>query len=128
LNRGDVEAVLACVSPDFVNEHTAVGGRNRIGRAAYAEALPGFLADFEGLHYEVEDVIGEGERIAVPYAMSFRHVPSGRAPVRVRGIFVFTRGDDGLIGRRVDYWDSGQVQSQISEFLASEGVSGDSGS
>lgn len=108
--------MLACVSEDFVNEHTTVDARSRVGRAAYAAALPGFLADFDGLRYEPEVVIADGENVAVPYLMSFRHVPSGSVPVQVRGVFVFTLDPPehgGLIARRVDYWDSGQVREQL---------------
>ncbi|GAB6897280.1 nuclear transport factor 2 family protein [Kineosporia succinea] len=106
LNTGTVDAAVACVSEGFVNEHTSRGGVTRRGRAAYAAALPGFLADFAGLRYEPECFIEDGARVAVPYVMTFR--PSAR----VRGVFVFTLDPDGLIAHRVDYWDSAAVRPQ----------------
>lgn len=110
LNRQDVPGVLACVGTDFVNEHTAVGGRSRVGRAAYAAALPVFLADFIDLHYQPQRFVRDGPDVAVPYLMSFRHRLSAGAPVRIRGVFIFTLdGDPELIVHRVDYWDSGQL-------------------
>ncbi|GLY31632.1 nuclear transport factor 2 family protein [Kineosporia sp. NBRC 101731] len=116
LNAADVEAVLACVAEDFVNEHTAVDAVSRFGKAAYAAALPGFLQDFDGLRYRAESIISDGAQVAVPYRMSFRHRPSSGAPVSVRGAFVFVLTPEGLIGRRTDYWDSGEVGRQIAAF------------
>jgi ketosteroid isomerase-like protein len=37
---------------------------------------------------------------------------AGDRPVRIRGVFVFTVAD-GLITRRTDYWDSGEVRRQL---------------
>ncbi|WFE21508.1 nuclear transport factor 2 family protein [Solwaraspora sp. WMMD937] len=113
LNAWDADAVAGCVSPGFVNEHTAALGRTVTGRAAYRARLDGFLAEFADLHYEVEDLLVEGDRAAVAYRMSFRLVSAGRAPVRIRGMFRFLVDADGLIARRVDYWDSAEVHRQI---------------
>ena len=113
LNAADADAVIACVAEDFVNEHTAIGGRNRYGRDEYRTALTGFLADFAELRYQPEALIADGDRVAVPYRLSFRHRPSGDAPVEVRGVFVFRINDQALIAHRVDYWDSGEVDRQL---------------
>lgn len=113
LNRHDAAAVVACVGVDFVNEHTAVGGRDRRGRDDYRAALGDFLRDFADLHYAVEDLIGSGPKVAVPYRLTFRHRPSGDVKVDVRGIFVFTVSDAGEITHRTDYWDSGEVARQL---------------
>ncbi|MDG4772467.1 nuclear transport factor 2 family protein [Solwaraspora sp. WMMD792] len=113
LNARDADAVAGCVSPGFVNEHTAALGRTVTGRAAYRARLDGFLAEFADLHYEVEDLLVDGDRAAVAYRMSFRLVSAGRAPVRIRGMFRFEVDADGLIARRVDYWDSAEVHRQI---------------
>jgi steroid delta-isomerase-like uncharacterized protein len=113
LNAGDADSVIACVAEDFVNEHTAIGGRNRYGRDEYRTALTGFLADFAELRYTPEFLIADGDRVAVPYRMAFRHRPSGDAPVELRGIFVFQIDAAGLIAHRIDYWDSGEVARQL---------------
>jgi predicted ester cyclase len=72
LNSGDPDRIAGCVTEDFYNEHTSVLGHSRHGRAAYRERLPGFLAEFAGLHYAVEDTIVEDDRAAVAYTMSCR--------------------------------------------------------
>ncbi|MDI5937247.1 MULTISPECIES: ester cyclase [unclassified Micromonospora] len=113
LNAHDADAVAACVSVGFVNEHTAGLGRGVVGRAGYRERLDGFLAEFADLRYEVEELIVEGDRAALAYRMSFRLVSAGRAPVRVRGMFRFRVDADGLVAHRVDYWDSGEVHRQL---------------
>jgi predicted ester cyclase len=101
------------VSHDFANEHTSALGRSVTGRAAYRAKLTVFLADFANLRYDVEDIVVEGDRAMLAYTMSFLLVPAGRKPVRVRGVFRFLVGADGLIRHRVDYWDSGEVQRQL---------------
>jgi steroid delta-isomerase-like uncharacterized protein len=113
LGAGDADAAAACVAPDFVNEHTSARGTSIRGRAAYRERLDGFLAQFDDLHYEVEDWIVDGERAAVPYTMTctFRDGDAAR-PVRLRGMFRF-RVVDGAIVHRVDYWDGEEFRRQI---------------
>lgn len=106
LNAHDADRIAACVSADFVNEHTSSGGVSRTGRAAYRAALDEFLDEFVDLHYEPEQVLVDGSRCAVPYRMTA--VLHGR-PLDVRGVFVLVVDEAGLIGRRTDYWDSAQV-------------------
>jgi steroid delta-isomerase-like uncharacterized protein len=113
LNDHDADRVVGWVSEDFVNEHTSTMGHSRSGRARYRAALTGFLAEFDQLHYDVEDLIVEDDRAAVAYRMSFRMVSAGGTPVTVRGIFRFRVDADGLIAHRVDYWDSGEVHRQL---------------
>lgn len=114
LNSRDPELIAGCVAEDFVNEHTSSLGHSLSGRAAYRERLRGFLDEFRDLHYELEDLIVEGSRAAAPYVMTFRWC-GGRGeavPVRIRGMFRFEVAD-GLVARRVDYWDSGDFERQV---------------
>jgi steroid delta-isomerase-like uncharacterized protein len=105
---GDPDAVVAHVSEDFVNEHTAALGSGCTGRDEYARRLPGFLASMPALRYEVEDVIADGARVAVAYTL---HARVNDRDVAVRGVMRF-RTDDGLIAHRTDYWDSLVFQQQ----------------
>jgi len=111
LNAHDGDAVAAAVTEDFVNEHTSAGAVTRVGRAAYRAALDGFLARFRDLHYEVEDLLVDGERAAVAYTMTA--VVGGR-PLAIRGVFRF-RVRDGRVAHRVDYWDGADAARQIGE-------------
>lgn len=114
LNRGDAESIAACVSVDFVNEHTSSLGHSLKGRGAYRDRLTDFLAKFRDLHYELEDLIVDGSRAAAPYVMTFswQRADSGAVPVRIRGMFRF-EVVAGLVTRRVDYWDSAEFERQV---------------
>jgi steroid delta-isomerase-like uncharacterized protein len=114
LNAHDPDRIVACVTPDYYNEHTSTPGTSVRGRDAYRARLPEFLAQFRDLHYEVEDVIVEDDRAAVPYTMSFRYVSDADAAhdVTIRGMFRFRVADDA-IAHRVDYWDSHEFDRQV---------------
>lgn len=104
----DPAEVLRYVSDDFINEHTAALGSGCVGKATYAERLPGFLASMPGLRYEILEVIAEGGRAAARYRL--HAVVNGRS-ISVPGA-MHVEVIDGLIVRRVDYWDSLVFQRQ----------------
>ncbi|MFG2087118.1 MULTISPECIES: nuclear transport factor 2 family protein [unclassified Spirillospora] len=121
LNRHDADAVAGCVAEGFVSEHTSPMGRGVTGRAAYRERLDGFLADFADLKYEMEDLVVRDVRAVLAYTMSFRLVSAGNAPVRVRGVFRLWVDANGLVARRVDYWDGSEVTRQVAGAVPSQG-------
>ncbi len=102
LSNADVAATTALVAERFVNEHTSEIGSGLVGRVAYAERLPGFLAQFAALQYEVVDTIAEGTRVAVRYRMTANF--DGH-PIDIPGVMLFEI-IDGLVARRTDVWDS----------------------
>jgi len=102
LSAGDAEATAALVAEDFVNEHTSELGSGLQGRAAYAERLPGFLAQFSALHYEVVDLIVEDDRVAARYRMTANF--DGH-PIDIPGVMLFRVAGD-LVAERTDVWDS----------------------
>lgn len=102
LSAADPDAVVALVTEDFVNEHTSELGSGLDGRSAYAERLPGFLAQFAALHYEVVDTIAEDERVAIRYRMTANF--DGQ-PIDIPGVMLF-EVRDGLVAKRTDVWDS----------------------
>lgn len=105
---GDPDAVAANVSDDFVNEHTAALGSGCTGIDEYRRRLPGFLGSMPQLRYEVEDVVADGDRVVTQYTL---HAVVDDRPIAVRGAMRFDVRD-GLIARRVDYWDSLVFQQQ----------------
>jgi steroid delta-isomerase-like uncharacterized protein len=102
LSNGDVEAIIALVTDDFHNEHTSSLGSGSTGRDTYRQRLPGFLAQFAALHYEVVDIIAEGDRVAARYRLTANF--DGH-PLDIPGVMLFQLRD-GLIARRTDVWDS----------------------
>ena len=99
---GDPEVVAAHVGDGFVNQHTSALGSPSQGKTAYLERLADFLATFSGLTYEAVDIVVEGDRAAAAYVM--RAEVDG-TPIEIQGVMRLTI-TDGLIERRVDYFDS----------------------
>ena len=99
---GDPAAVVANVTDDFINEHTAALGSGCTGRDEYSRRVPGFLASMPGLRYEVEDVVADGDRVVAAYTL---HTHVNDRDVAVRGVMRFVVRD-GFIAHRIDYWDS----------------------
>ena len=105
---GDPEAVVALVTDDFVNEHTAALGSGCVGKTEYASRVPGFLASMPGLRYEIEDVIADGTNVCAAYTL---HTHLNDRDIAVRGVMRFAVVGD-RIAHRVDYWDSLVFQRQ----------------
>jgi limonene-1,2-epoxide hydrolase len=104
----DPSAVVACVTDDFVNEHTSALGSGCAGKAEYAGRVPGFMQSMPGLRYEIEDIVADGDRVCAAYTM---HAHVNNRDIAVRGMMRF-RVQRGLIAHRVDYWDSLVFQRQ----------------
>jgi predicted ester cyclase len=105
----DADLIAGHVADGFINEHTAGLGTGCVGKAAYRDRLPGFLADMVDLHYEVEDLLIDGERAAAFYTMTASW--QGNVPISIRGVQRFVVHDD-LIRHRTDYWDSAVFLAQ----------------
>ena len=99
---GDPDAVAACVTDDFVNEHISDRGVSTQGVAEYRARLPGFLAEFRDLTYDIEDVVAEGDKVVVAYTL--RACYQGTHPLAIRGVMRL-RVAGGRIAHRADYWD-----------------------
>jgi len=109
LSCGDVEAVLDCVAEGFVNEHTSALGSSSEGRDEYRRRLPAFLAQFEGLRYELVDTFSEssgsagtGGRVAARYR---RTASFDDHAIDIPGVMLI-EVEQGEIVRRTDVWDS----------------------
>jgi steroid delta-isomerase-like uncharacterized protein len=105
----DPDTVAAHVTDDFVNEHTAALSSGCEGKDEYRQRLPGFLASFAGLRYDIEDLVAEDDRAAAAYTMRANY--DGHDIV-VRGVMrIVVR--DGLVAHRTDYYDARGVLKQI---------------
>lgn len=122
-DRRDPEAIAAHVSDDFVNEHTAALGSGCVGREAYLERLPGFLADMVDLHYAIDDLVVQDRTAAAFYTMTATW--QGDTPIEVRGVQRLVV-HDGRITHRTDYWDSAvflrQASTEAAAALSAFGV------
>ena len=100
-SSGEPDQVAAHVTADFDNRQVGVLGSGCQGADAYRERLKEFLSTFRNLNYRIEEVIEEGDKVAVAYVMTFDH---GKEPVTIPGVMLMTVRD-GLIAERSDYWD-----------------------
>jgi ketosteroid isomerase-like protein len=103
---GDPDAVAACVTADFVNEHLSELGSGSVGRDEYRRRLPGFLSTFAGARYSIVTLAeivtpGAGDVVA---RYRFEATYDG-TPIDIPGVMWF-EVRDGLIARRADLWDS----------------------
>lgn len=98
---GDPDKIVSHVSTEFQNNQTGELGKSCAGREVYRERLSGFLDSFRNLRYEVEELVCEGERVAVTYRM--RGEDDGK-PIDIPGVMIITVVD-GKITSRIDYWD-----------------------
>lgn len=109
LSAGDPDTIAACVTYDFENEHTSALGSSSYGQLGYRDRLPGFLAQFVGLNYEIVETIAEGAQVAVRYRLTAIHESH---PIEIPGVMLFVIEDD-LIAKRTDVWDSLTFLRQI---------------
>src|SRR5829696_1192092 len=82
-------AAFATAAPDadgFVNDHASALGSRSEGRDEYRRRLPGFLARFPGIRYDVQQLVAEGSAVAAAYVMT---ATSDGHPVEVRGLMLF---------------------------------------
>ncbi|HRE02370.1 MAG TPA: nuclear transport factor 2 family protein [Ilumatobacteraceae bacterium] len=105
---GNADLVVAHVTHDFVNDHTAALGHSFTGRDEYTRRVPGFLASMPELRYDVEHVTAEGDSVWAAYTMRAR---VNDRDIALRGAMHFVVRDD-LIASRTDYWDSAVFQHQ----------------
>jgi ketosteroid isomerase-like protein len=105
LNGGDVAGALAALAPDaewHESEAFPDTGAYR-GRDAIGEFLDGFLESWERFHQDVDEVLEEGDRVAVMIHLRARGKGSG-AEVDARYAHVWTLREG--LGARVDaYYD-----------------------
>ena len=121
LSAGDPDAIAACVTFDFENEHASALGSSSYGRLGYHDRLPGFLAQFVGLSYEVVSTIAEGDEVAVRYRLTAVH---DGYPIDIPGVMLFVI-EDGLVAKRTDIWDSLTFLRQIGAITDASSISAD---
>ncbi len=106
---GDPDAVAACVTADFVNEHLSELGSGCEGRDEYRRRLSGFLSTFAGARYTIV-ALAEVATTTPPDAgdvvVRYRFQATFEAtPIDIPGVMWFTVRD-GLVAHRTDLWDS----------------------
>ena len=103
---GDPDAVAACVTSDFVNEHLSELGSSCQGRDEYRRRLPDFLSTFAGARYSIVALAEIASPGAGDAVVRYRfEATSEGTPIDIPGVMWFDVRD-GLVARRTDLWDS----------------------
>jgi ketosteroid isomerase-like protein len=106
---GDPDAVAACVTVDFVNEHLSELGSGCTGRDEYRRRLPEFLSTFVGARYSVvtlAEIDTASPRASGDAVARYRFQATYEGiPIDIPGVMWFEIRD-GLVARRTDLWDS----------------------
>jgi steroid delta-isomerase-like uncharacterized protein len=105
---GDVDLVVSHVASDFVNEHTSALGSSCKGKDEYRSRLPSFISSMPKLSYAIEQIMSEGHHVWAAYTL---RTTVNKHDIAIRGAMHF-EVSDGLIVRRVDYWDSQVFKNQ----------------
>ena len=100
-STGDPATVADHVTDDFENIQVSLLGTGCTGADTYRQRLAGFLGAFEGLRYDIEELIVEGDHVAAAYKMTFT---DSERPMEIEGVMILTMRD-GKIAVRKDYWD-----------------------
>ena len=105
-NAGDVEAVAACVTPDFrwimARGPEAPHGRVVEGREALRAALAERERELAGVRFSEAQVFAAGEFVVGTFRMTATR-RAGGAAVDLRGCDIYTLRD-GLIASKDSYW------------------------
>lgn len=107
-STGDADVIASHVANDFVNEHTSALGSSCIGKDEYRKRLPGFISSMPHLSYAIEQTTSEGRHVWAAYTL---RTTVNEQDIAIRGAMHF-EVNDGLIVRRVDYWDSQVFKNQ----------------
>ena len=113
-NSGDWERLDAFVTDDYVHNN----GDARLDLAQFKQGAQWIRNGLPDFRIEVEDTVGEGDRVAVRFVGRGTHsgslageVPTSTA-VALHGIMIY-RFRDGLIAEDWEAMDEGQLLKQI---------------
>ncbi|MGJ5813398.1 ester cyclase [Paludibaculum fermentans] len=105
------------LAPDY--EHYMPGvDQPTVGPAAYQQLVDSFIAGFPDIHFDIDDVFGEGERVCLMWTASGTHkgVFSGLPPtdnfVTIHGVAV-ARIVEGKIKKIVSMFDNASFTNQL---------------
>jgi steroid delta-isomerase-like uncharacterized protein len=110
-NQGRAATIDELLAPDGVMHGLGDGGRDLRGPAAFREFYQPFRAAFPDLKFTVEDVVGEGDRIAVRVSGRARHTGDGMG-LKATGRSVT------LSAIAIARWKNGKIAEGWNEFDA----------
>jgi steroid delta-isomerase-like uncharacterized protein len=120
LNRGELEACVQLMVPDFVANLPGVPQPMR-GRDAWKQGAQEFRTAFPDLHVRIEDIFATGDRVAVRLSFrgvhrgSFHSIPATGRPIAFTSIEIYRVSD----GRLAEEWVSPDMSTLMRQIAAS---------
>ena len=105
VDAGDLERVLSFYAPDYYDHDTSDARQGANHLDALRAAFPRFYAAFSDPRHTLDDVIAEGDKVAVRLSVEARHtgdifgIPASGLVIRNDSIVIY-RFEDGLIRER----------------------------
>lgn len=127
LNRGEVEAVAARTAPDFfdhdIHVETGISG----GPEDMSEALVAIRRGFPDIHVTIEDIVAEGDKVAVrntwrgTHEGEFNGISATGRRIEITGTVIW-RITNGMIAERWATIDTLGLLQQLGVMPAPEGA------
>jgi steroid delta-isomerase-like uncharacterized protein len=119
-NGRSSEAITRRMAPDCLVHGLDQGGQDLRGPAAFAPFHQAFLGAFSDLHIEVEDVIEEGDRVAVRWTATGRNdgdtlgFPATHQTMRIGGMTIARIAN----GKLVEGWNTFDALAMLQQLGA----------
>ncbi len=102
-NENKLEVIDQCYAPDYDFDAPTLPGQPKpVGREAFKARVQAFGAAFEGINYEIQECIADGDIVCTRFVFGGKHVKdfagfatTGRN-ARITGVH-FSRFENGLI-------------------------------
>ena len=107
-DRGDINSVRACFSPDYVDHSPTIGSRYAPDREGAMRAFGELASAFGGLRHSILDLIAEGDKVVLRVAATashnedFRGIPPTGEPLSLTQTAIYRLEDGKIVERWVD--------------------------
>ena len=115
LNGGDLAARDTLAEDNYVENNPLPG--QGTGREGFKQRVGGLRAAFPDIRYTVEDMIAEGDRVALRWSMHGTHggeilgIPATGKQVTLTGLDIYRLND----GRLAEHWDQVDVMGLLQQ-------------
>jgi steroid delta-isomerase-like uncharacterized protein len=116
-NKRKLEVISEIISPSHALHAPNVAG-SAVGPEAYKRQLMAFLAGYSDLHWTIEDLIAEGDKVVACWTISGTHrgeylgIPATNKKVSVDGITIHHIAN-GKIMDSYSNWDALSMMQQL---------------